>query len=392
MPLSELLSRSVGIGDLAFAVDPTVHEAEGVLSLLGRVAPAFMLSDEDGVISTMSELGLDVSGVISFSDPLLPLACALARELGLPAVSRLGREAALVSKWLQRDALMRAGLSAVTSRRHRPGSTWPVFPGEPVVVKPDNGTASRDAFVVRTLREYTEVVRLLGDRGECFVVEDFIVGAEGTGRLAPYISVESVSRGGRHRALGLMGRLPLGSDLRETGCLFPCLSAPEGWDEAALLGLVSAALDAIGFENGFSHTEVKLSPSGPEVIEINGRVGGDLPGLVRLTSGFSILDAAIEVARGGGCPKALPAAQRVAGLVSLFRDDGGVPDQQLVESLRGAAGVAEVRLVRRAREDVTVASGADSRCVDVVLTGPDEDAVLDLIERVESLWSRGSFE
>ncbi|HUD17473.1 MAG TPA: hypothetical protein VMQ59_09425, partial [Acidimicrobiales bacterium] len=47
------------------------------------------------------------------------------------------------------------------------------------------------------------------------------------------------------------------------------------------------------------HTELKFTPDGPRIIEVNGRVGGGVPHLVRLAgSDVSILTLAMELALG----------------------------------------------------------------------------------------------
>jgi biotin carboxylase len=66
-----------------------------------------------------------------------------------------------------------------------------------------------------------------------------------------------------------------------------------------LLDVLTRAHEAIGVEDGLTHTEVKLTSYGPVIIEINGRLGGDLiPFLGRLATGIDPGELLVEVAAG----------------------------------------------------------------------------------------------
>lgn len=61
----------------------------------------------------------------------------------------------------------------------------------------------------------------------------------------------------------------------------------------------AAAITALGIGHGCLHTELKFTPDGPRIIEVNGRIGGGIPQLVRLAGEHkSILKFAMELALG----------------------------------------------------------------------------------------------
>jgi len=61
---------------------------------------------------------------------------------------------------------------------------------------------------------------------------------------------------------------------------------------------VGAAL-ALGVHCGALHTEIKLTPEGPRVIEVNGRIaGGGIDSIFTKTRGYSLTELAIGVALG----------------------------------------------------------------------------------------------
>ncbi|MEK8104173.1 hypothetical protein NKG94_01750 [Micromonospora sp. M12] len=92
----------------------------------------------------------------------------------------------------------------------------------------------------------------------------------------------------------LLGPVPYFIELGHT---FPS-GLPKQVREAAI-DVALAALDAIGFDFGPAHTEVKLTDRGPLLIEVNARAGGDfVPDLVRHATGVSLLDQTIVAATG----------------------------------------------------------------------------------------------
>ena len=63
--------------------------------------------------------------------------------------------------------------------------------------------------------------------------------------------------------------------------------------------LVRDALEAVGHDHGLSHTEVKLTPNGPRIVEINPRLGGNyIAELVERVTGIDLLAAQIDLALG----------------------------------------------------------------------------------------------
>jgi len=77
---------------------------------------------------------------------------------------------------------------------------------------------------------------------------------------------------------------------------------------------------ALGFADGVTHTELRLTPSGPMVIEVNARLGGDLiPYLGMLATGVDPGLAAAAVACGTP-PEVAADRARVAGVRYFYAD------------------------------------------------------------------------
>jgi hypothetical protein len=89
----------------------------------------------------------------------------------------------------------------------------------------------------------------------------------------PLFSAETLSWQGRTVLLGITGRLLSRRWLgREELASFPAL--PPDSDLAVLGDRVARVLDAVGHSRGFAHVEFALTAHGPELVEVNARIGG----------------------------------------------------------------------------------------------------------------------
>jgi biotin carboxylase len=138
----------------------------------------------------------------------------------------------------------------------------------------------------------------LGPGRPDMVLEGFIPDdpARDSGPYAGYVSVESLVAGGVISHLALTGRFPLAENFRETGFFIP--AALEDDDQNAVLSLATSAVEALGIRTGCLHTEVKFTPDGPRLIEVNGRVGGGVPEMLQRAAGIHLVELTLRVALG----------------------------------------------------------------------------------------------
>jgi biotin carboxylase len=81
-----------------------------------------------------------------------------------------------------------------------------------------------------------------------------------------------------------------------------------------LMHTLARAHQALGIEDGITHSEVRLTERGPLIIEINGRLGGDLiPFLGRTATGIEPGEVLFDVATGQR-PDITPTRRAVAGI------------------------------------------------------------------------------
>ena len=164
----------------------------------------------------------------------------------------------------------------------------------PVIVKPLDRSGSRGITKVEDFSGLEGAIKLAKDQGfeKKALVEEFISGKE--------YSVEYVSWQGKHKFLALTEKFTTGApSYVETAHFEPADVDEETLDR--IKDVVERSLDALGIENGASHSELKVDEEGNVgLIEIGGRMGGDCIGshLVELTTGTDYLEAVIDIALG----------------------------------------------------------------------------------------------
>lgn len=249
-------------------------------------------------------------GILTFSERVVHLAAEVARRLGLPAnpapVHRL-----LSDKLAQREALRLAGVDALPVRRIAgPDDLGPALAGvgPPAVLKPAVGMGSLAVFRVGGAEEleraYREGVEQYGrdprvaGRPPLFLLERELAGVRWhpDPRIADYSSVDSLVGRGRIVHLAILDKLPLAAPFRETGDIAPS-TLPER-RRRELLDLAECAIRALGIELGAVHTEIKLTPDGPRILEVNGRCSGPVPNLLAYAAGYDQVGAMARVALG----------------------------------------------------------------------------------------------
>ncbi|MGH4033641.1 ATP-grasp domain-containing protein [Actinomycetota bacterium Odt1-20B] len=229
--------------------------------------------------------------VLTLTEPGLVPAARLNAELGLGGNSP--RTAVLLKdKSAMRGLLDSVGLSPVRHRMVRGAAQLAAFVaglGGPAIVKPPDHGGSADVHRVEgpadAARVWREVER--GGRGR-MLAEEYLEG--------PEVSLEAFSYEGRHTVVAITDKL-LGPRFIEFGQAVPAALTPQLAAECT--ELTERLLDFVGLTEGPTHTELKLTPAGPRILESHNRTGGDsIPELVRLTYGVDLIRLAVGVPLG----------------------------------------------------------------------------------------------
>lgn len=297
-------------------------------------------------------LGFD--GVVSSCDYYLPAVARTAERLGLPGPAVEAVDAAC-RKDLTRRVLAEAAVPgprfavcgdvahALTAAREI---------GYPLVVKPVDLCAG---MLVREVRDERELEVACGalvdfpvnargqDRAPDFLLEELLTG--------PEVSVETVSFDGATHVVGVTDKSVGGSPaFIETGHMFP--AGIESALEREAADTAVAAIKGLGLDHVVCHTEIKLTPEGPTVVEVNPRPAGNrITELVRHVTGVDLAAACVDVALGR-TPDLAPRSTGVRSAAIAFllpQATGVLTGIEGADSVREQPGVLEFTLVEPGR-------------------------------------------
>ncbi|MFD6475669.1 ATP-grasp domain-containing protein [Streptomyces anulatus] len=308
-----------------------------------------------------------LAGLINTTDTWSLPAAELAAELGLPgadpAAVRLLRDKRRV-----RETLHAHGLSRSTAVRVPPG---PEGAGEvlravglPAVLKDSAGTSSRSVWIVHNEEALHRALAEAGEQrltGELFA-EAFLAG--------PLYSAETIGWDGTTRLLGVLSRQTSRTAVvREEAAAFP-VALPEE-ERAGIEAWVGRVLAAAGHVRGFAHVEFVLTADGPELVEINRRIGGALVGEVLCrTLRTNVYTAMMDEALGRRpalLDTPLDAGGPAYGFVLVYAERPGVlKGWQGLDELGSFPGAVEWFPVREPGESV-IHVGDQRGCTGMVL-------------------------
>ncbi|OIJ91653.1 ATP-grasp domain-containing protein [Streptomyces colonosanans] len=262
----------------------------------------------------------DVIGVFTWTEWYLVPVARLARQLGLPTTAPEAMQACR-NKATARSLFARhrvPSASSVSVRTLQEAQRAADRIGYPVVLKPAAHAASIGVIRVDTPDQLTAAYPFaaraagLGLESTDILVEEYLDG--------PEVSVECVTYRGETTVVAVT---------RKT------VSDPPYFEELAhsvdaadpLLTEVApaarAAIRALGITDGVSHVEMRLVGGQPRLVEVNGRLGGDMIGhLVRLATGIDLPRAAADIACDRA-PDLTPTRASAAAIRLIYPDTSG---------------------------------------------------------------------
>jgi biotin carboxylase len=262
----------------------------------------------------------DLAGVLTWTEWYLVPVARLARQLGLPTTSPEAMQACR-NKATSRALFARHGVPSAASvcvRTMAEADAAAQRIGYPLVLKPAAHAASIGVIRADTPEQLTAAFEFadraagLGWESTSVLVEEYLDG--------PEVSVECVTYRGETTVVAVT---------RKT------VSAPPFFEELAhcvdvadpLLDVVTpvarAAIRALGITDGVCHVEMRLVDGRPRLVEVNGRIAGDMIGhLVRLATGIDLPRAAADIACGRA-PDVTPTRSSAAAIQLLYPDTSG---------------------------------------------------------------------
>jgi biotin carboxylase len=258
----------------------------------------------DAILSAPQVKGQAIHGVIAWTDPDVELAARLAACMRLPGLS--SSAASIVrDKALARSRL--ATLGAVNPRYSLVAKEEEVrraveHAGSDCLIKPAGASGGRGIFRVKPGDDALEAFRAF--RAYCVPERDPIY-QTGTGRAV----IEEYLIGSEHSVAGLVasGKIHIfgvtdkkvRTDLPyQFETAFP--SALSAEKQRRMIEVSRAAVDLLGLDNTGFHVDMMLTDSGPKILEVGGRLGGECINshLIPLALGIRPYELALQVATG----------------------------------------------------------------------------------------------
>lgn len=394
-PTLAIADAARGLCSVVWIIDtshPRIGSMPALLRRLGTVVDVADLSEDEAARLISRE---HPDGILCLADSLLSWTARIASRTGLNFFTEWTANA-LSDKYSQRAALEAAGLP---TPRYRVidadvlGNIAQLLDDVPLpaVLKPRRGEGSRDTVSITSQAQLESQLKTLESRsrGRQYVLEEYLEdsqdGVAGEG-FAGYVSVESIVVHGEIRHLAVTGRTPPAKPFRETGLFIPADLAQA--QRSAVLQMAGRAAEALGITSGCLHTEIKLTPHGPVVIEVNGRVGGGLHEMLEAAFGIRILTTAMKIALD--MPLALPTELHTDRVVYQLYSQPPVTSQHVrtitgIDRLRATTGVEDVVVRHHAGDAVNWLDGNHGYVFYTMGSVPDHQGLRDFLSLSKDL-------
>lgn len=415
-----VFERAKELGVKSVVIDHPGSWAQNLVKegVIAKFLPVNMAQGPEAVfedsLAAIRNLAEPADGVLTFCEISLPTVARLVQELGLPGHSVQAIDTAR-DKHKTRSAMRAAGLPspanfAIHSEQDLPEAAKNV--GFPAVLKPLSGAASLGVKKVSNEGElasvYAEVMQELsglvvssgalvkatpGDAAAVeaskaidltCLLEEFLDG--------PEVDVDLVMSRGEWRYAAVSDNGPtLQPYFNETWGVCPSL-LPSA-QQRQLRNLAVEATTCLGFKEGIFHVECKMCRSGPQLVEVNARMGG---GMIHETNkrvwGVDLVEETLFFAAG------LPLAPAVQ-----TRPDGGAPiggavaythvnadksgrllSDEYADPLRQTSGVIVTKpLVKPGEEVVSVEDGMPTWVLDFAVQRRNSKDALALLHELQ---------
>lgn len=257
------------------------------------------------------------AGLLTYEELSVELASAIAAELHLPyndtACAHRCRDKLTMRQTFEQAGVPSATSCLVTSLHEAATAAEKI--GYPVVLKPRALGGSIGVVRVDSLEELPAAYSIVTGASlprapimQGILVEEYLEG--------PEVSVESVVADGKVHIVAItrkkVGFAPYFEKIGHVVSPGDPLT-----EEAAIHDTVLRAHRALGLQLGITHSELRLTPRGPRMIELAARLGGDLiPYLVYLATGIDLAAAAVDAAAGK--PLSLQPSRQRSAAVQFF--------------------------------------------------------------------------
>jgi len=308
--------------------------------------------------------------VFSFAEYGFLTAAHIAEALSLPSNCQVTTVQLTRNKRRMREALSACGITDVPFARVRSVAEIETFVAAhgDSIIKPAEGGGSEGVYFVDAATDLQAAFSHALQVGrEELIAEAFIPG--------PEFSVETMSVAGRHRMLAITEKTTSGAPyFIESGHVQPAALSAETCRRVEQT--VGVLLDAVGYQTGPAHTEVKLHDGAVHVIETQTRNGGDqIWELTLETTGADVFKETFAAILGLDYSPGRPASPAMAIRYILARD-------RTINAIGGMDRAAEGEGIFRVHSSAKIGTrygavlSADSRVAYVLARGDSREQAL----------------
>lgn len=241
-------------------------------------------------IKKLQAVGLDVLNIVSFVDPFVHIASTLCDEFCDNRISS-NAIAIMEDKEQTRNFLMNESYSP-KFQIIQPGEEFAGKSTFPMMIKSPKSTGSKDVLLAKNKQLLTKHVTALQKKypEEPVIAEEYVVGPQ-------YLVEVIVEKGQPHLIAVLMQDITQGKRFIITG--YRVLAVVPQKIQESLEVLCQSLVKRFELETGAFHLELRLTPKGWKLIEINPRIsGGAMNKMLEAAFGINVVKETIKLLLG----------------------------------------------------------------------------------------------
>ncbi len=304
-----------------------------------------------------------IDGVLTFWENAVPLAATLSQRFGwignAPQAALNARNKYLTRQTLENAKLAKYQPAWALINGHTDLEKAAARIGFPLVLKPAWGVKSQFVVKLDSLDEAKKAFDYIKTNmtpafdpiykyGTDVLAEEYMDGAE--------VDVDLLVQGGEIKFHAFTDNFPTKEPFFvEIGDAMP--SRHEAKDLSEVLKMAKEVVAALGLTNGALHLEAKITPSGPKLIEINARMGGDyLYDWIKTVWEVDLIEETSKIAVGlPSTPKRLKAPRcHLVGKYMIPEHSGVVVGVKLPQEKPAPEKVHDINVHKEAGDAVLV--------------------------------------
>ena len=246
----------------------------------------------------------------------------------------------------------------------------------PCILKPTDNSGSRGVVIVNSEEEMMDAYQysVSQSRGGSVILEEYMTG--------PEVSVEMMVIDGEPHVLQVTDKLTTGAPyFVEMGHNQPSMLPTE--DVKKIKDLACRAVKSVGINCGPSHVEIKLTPTGPKMIELGARMGGDniTTHLVPFSTGIDMVASTIQIALGEQAD--VTSSLNCGSAIRYFEAPlGKIKSIEGVEEAMKIEGVRQISFTKGIGEESTPIHCSNDRIGFVIAQAENAEDAIKICEKV----------